>query len=68
MGGRRRRIVDWFVWNHRLSSSPASYVEFRRMSIETDISDVLPGDLSVPTLVLSKSESQARAVRARGRA
>ena len=23
---------------------PASYVEFRRMSIETDISDVLPGD------------------------
>ncbi len=45
--------IEWFVWNHRLSSSPASYVEFRRMTIDTDVSDVLPA-VRVPTLVLSK--------------
>ena len=50
--------VEWFVWNHRLSSSPASYVEFRRMSIDTDVRDVLPA-LNVPTLVLSKTQSEA---------
>ena len=45
--------VEWFVWNHRLSSSPESYVEFRRMTLDTDVSDVLP-TIRVPTLVLSK--------------
>ena len=29
--------VDWFVWTHRLSSSPESYVEFRRMTLDTDL-------------------------------
>ena len=24
--------LDWFVWSHRLSSSPAAYAEFRRMT------------------------------------
>ena len=46
--------VDWFVWTHRLSSSPESYVEFRRMTLDTDLSDVLPA-IRVPTLVLTKS-------------
>ena len=46
--------VDWFVWTHRLSSSPESYVEFRRMTLETNVSDVLPA-IRVPTLVLAKS-------------
>ena len=45
--------VDWFVWTHRLSSSPESYVEFRRMTLDTDLSDVLPA-IRVPTLVLAK--------------
>jgi class 3 adenylate cyclase len=49
--------VDWFVWNHRLSSSPESYVEFRRMTIDTDVSDVLPA-IRVPTLVLSKGRKR----------
>ena len=45
--------IDWFVWTHRLSSSPESYVEFRRMTLDTDLSDVLPA-IRVPTLVLAK--------------
>ena len=49
--------VDWFVWTHRLSSSPESYVEFRRMTMETNLSDVLPA-IRVPTLVLAKSRAR----------
>ena len=51
------QYVDWFVWSHRLSSSPESYVEFRRMIVDTDISDVLPA-IRVPTLVLSKARTR----------
>jgi class 3 adenylate cyclase/pimeloyl-ACP methyl ester carboxylesterase len=46
--------LEWFVWHHRLTSSPATIVEFRRMQLELDISDVLPA-IRVPTLVLSKA-------------
>ena len=46
--------LEWFVWTHRLSSSPESYVEFRRMTLETNLTDVLPA-IRVPTLVLAKS-------------
>jgi class 3 adenylate cyclase len=45
--------VNWFVWHHRLSASPAAWVEFRRMQIDLDITDVLPA-IRVPTLVLAK--------------
>jgi class 3 adenylate cyclase/pimeloyl-ACP methyl ester carboxylesterase len=45
--------VEWFVWNHRLSASPSAWVEFRRMMIDLDVSDVLP-TVRVPTLVLTK--------------
>ncbi len=45
--------LDWFVWHHRLTSSPAAWVEFRRMQIELDVTDVLP-TIRVPTLVLIK--------------
>jgi class 3 adenylate cyclase len=45
--------LEWFVWHHRLTASPSAWVEFRRMQIELDISDVLPA-IRVPTLVLSK--------------
>jgi class 3 adenylate cyclase len=47
--------LEWFVWHHRLTSSPATIVEFRRMQVELDISDVLPA-IRVPTLVLSKEQ------------
>ena len=57
--------VDWFVWNHRLSSSPESYVEFRRMTIDTDVSDVLPA-IRVPTLVLSKGRKREPAAQVAG--
>jgi class 3 adenylate cyclase/pimeloyl-ACP methyl ester carboxylesterase len=45
--------LEWFVWHHRLTASPATYGEFGRMSIELDITDVLP-TIRVPTLVVSK--------------
>jgi class 3 adenylate cyclase len=45
--------LDWFVWHHRLTASPAAWVEVRRMQFDLDISDVLPA-IRVPTLVISK--------------
>jgi class 3 adenylate cyclase len=45
--------LEWFVWHHRLTASPAAWVEFRRMQIELDITEVLPA-IRVPTLVVSK--------------
>ncbi|HEU6443964.1 MAG TPA: adenylate/guanylate cyclase domain-containing protein [Gaiellaceae bacterium] len=49
-----REYVDWFVWHHRLTASPAAWLEFRRMQIDLDLTDVLP-TIRVPTLVLSKA-------------
>ena len=48
-----REYLDWFVWHHRLTASPGAWVEFRRMQMDLDITDVLPA-IRVPTLVLSK--------------
>ena len=45
--------LEWFVWHHRLTSSPATWADFRRLQIDLDISDVLPA-IRVPTLVLTK--------------
>ena len=45
--------LDWFVWHHRLTSSPSTWADFRRMQIDLDVSDVLPA-IRVPTLVLAK--------------
>jgi class 3 adenylate cyclase len=45
--------VNWFVWHHRLTASPAAWVEFRRLQMDLDITDVLPA-IRVPTLVVSK--------------
>ena len=45
-GATMPRYLDWFVWTHRLSSSPESYVEFRRMTLDTDLSDVCPRSAS----------------------
>jgi class 3 adenylate cyclase len=52
--------LDWFVWNHRQSSSPASAAEFWRMQIGTDITDVL-GSVRVPTLVIHRAAERAAA-------
>jgi class 3 adenylate cyclase len=48
-----REYLDWTVWHHRLTSSPSTIVEFRRMQLDLDIGDVLPA-IRVPTLVMSK--------------
>lgn len=45
--------VNWFVWHHRLTASPAAWVEFRRMQIDLDITDVLPA-IRIPSLVITK--------------
>jgi class 3 adenylate cyclase len=51
--------LDWFVWHHRLTATPATWIEFRRMQIDLDISDVLPA-IRVPTLVIAKEFIQER--------
>jgi pimeloyl-ACP methyl ester carboxylesterase len=55
--------LEWFVWHHRLTASPAAWVEIRRMQIDLDITDVLPA-IRVPTLVIAKQfvEQQTRAI------
>jgi class 3 adenylate cyclase len=45
--------LDWFVWHNRLTASPATWIEVRRMQIELDVTDVLSA-IRIPTLVLSK--------------
>ena len=54
-----QEYLTWFVWHHRLTSSPASWAEFRRMQIDLDVSDVLPA-IRVPTLVISKERMRER--------
>jgi class 3 adenylate cyclase len=45
--------VEWFVWHHRLTASPAAWAEIRRMTLDLDVSDVLPA-IRVPSLVIAK--------------
>jgi len=52
--------VEWFVWHHRLTTSPSSWVEFRRMQIDLDVTDALPA-IRVPTLVISKGSERPNA-------
>ncbi|MBD0337783.1 MAG: adenylate/guanylate cyclase domain-containing protein [Thermoleophilia bacterium] len=47
--------LEWFVWHHRLTSSPGAMTEFRRMQLELDLTDVLPA-IRVPTLVLATEQ------------
>jgi class 3 adenylate cyclase len=44
-------FLAWFVRERRLAASPEAAADFARMSMETDITDVL-GSIRVPTLVL----------------
>jgi class 3 adenylate cyclase len=48
-------FLDWFVEDRRLAMSPAAAAEFARMSLETDITDVL-ASIRVPTLVFNLQE------------
>jgi class 3 adenylate cyclase len=57
-----REYLDWFVWHHRLTASPAAWIEFRRMQIDLDLTDVLPA-IRVPTLVISKEHIRDEAER-----
>jgi class 3 adenylate cyclase len=50
-------FVDWFVWHHRATASPGTWVDFRRMMIDLDITDVLSA-IRVPTLVVTKEHSR----------
>lgn len=52
--------LDRFVEHHRLTASPATIVEFRRMQLDLDIGDVLSA-VRVPTLVLAKNQMRAEA-------
>ena len=58
-----RAYLDWFVWHHRLTATPAAWVEVRRMQLDLDISEVLPA-IRVPTLVIAKDfiEPRSRAI------
>ncbi len=56
----KAEYLDWFVWHHRLTASPATWAEFRRMQIDLDVSDVLPA-IRVPTLVISKERAREAA-------
>lgn len=47
--------LAWFVWHHRLTSSPAAYAEFARMELDLDVSDILPA-IRVRTLVMVKEQ------------
>ena len=29
--------LEWFVWHHRLTSSPSTWVDFRRMQVDLDV-------------------------------
>jgi class 3 adenylate cyclase len=57
-----REYLDWFVWHHRLTASPAAWMETRRMQIDLDITDVLPA-IRVPTLVVAKEYIRAESTR-----
>jgi pimeloyl-ACP methyl ester carboxylesterase len=48
-----REYGEAFVWGHRHSVTPSAAADFRRMQMETDVTDVLP-IVRVPTLVLGK--------------
>ena len=52
--------LHWYVWNMRLSVSPAVAADFLRMRNATDITDVLPS-VRVPTLVIHREETRAQA-------
>jgi class 3 adenylate cyclase len=48
-----REYIETFVWFQRHSVSPGAAVEFRRLNMEMDVTDVLPS-VHAPTLVLTK--------------
>jgi class 3 adenylate cyclase len=49
--------LEWFVWHHRLTSSPSTWADFSRMVSELDVTDVLPS-IRVPTLVVTKERER----------
>jgi class 3 adenylate cyclase len=54
------QYVEWFVWHHRLTASPATWSEVRRMMLDLDVYDVLPA-IRVPTLVIAKEFARDQA-------
>jgi class 3 adenylate cyclase len=54
------QYLEWFVWHHRLTASPGAWMEFRRMQIDLDLTDVMPA-IRVPTLVIAKDHVREEA-------
>ena len=52
-----REFIESFVRHHRLTSSPGTWLEFRRMTIDLDVTDVLSA-IRVPTLVMAKERTR----------
>jgi class 3 adenylate cyclase/pimeloyl-ACP methyl ester carboxylesterase len=55
------QYLYWFVWHHRLTSSPSSWLTFTRMAVDLDVTDVLPA-VRVPTLVVTKERRREAAL------
>jgi class 3 adenylate cyclase/pimeloyl-ACP methyl ester carboxylesterase len=55
-----REAIETFVSGQRMTTSPSGWVEFRRMQMDIDITDVLPV-IRVPTLVLTKKDDRDEA-------
>ena len=53
------QVAELFIWQHRLALSPGAAADWVRMSMETDIVDVL-GAIRVPTLVLYRPDDPDR--------
>jgi class 3 adenylate cyclase len=49
--------LEWFVWHHRLTSSPGTWADFNRMLADLDVTDVLPA-VRVPTFVITKERQR----------
>lgn len=58
--------LDWFVWQRRMAVSPSAAAEWARVSMETDITEVLSA-IRVPTLLMHRAESREVAAFVAGR-
>jgi class 3 adenylate cyclase len=52
--------LDWYVWQLRLSMSPAAAADFARMAMETDITSIL-SSIRIPTLVFQHEDTRGPA-------
>jgi class 3 adenylate cyclase len=58
--------LDWFVWGRRMAVSPGAAADWARVSMETDITEVLSA-IRVPTLLMHRDDSREVAAFVAGR-